>query len=179
MDRNDALYLDWAATASTLPGAALPIESDAKMLTFELAGWWFAIPGTQAQAVVRAGEIERVHELPGMEPPLEGMANHMGYALPVYDIAAAWRKGAPSKPCLLVMGRPDKQIGLWLSGLPRSSRLARSYAPAELSSLGLPETIERASIRAWRKTDPLLTNSPEWIFEMPPIDDFTARFDID
>lgn len=164
-------YLDWSARAP-----AVAEREQAKHLLFELRGWSFALPSLWASGIVRREEVGRLHEMPGMEPPLKGMVNHLGNALPIFDFGWDWG-GEGRGEALVLLGAGSSQLGFWVDALPKGVKMQERYDRAGSDSVQLPEGVRRCASGVWRLRGKAEgAPAAEWVVEMASYDELTGRF---
>lgn len=167
-------YLDWSAHQ-----VLMKKTEDIKYLMFELRGWAFALPSLSAFGVVRREEVDQVYEMPGMEPPLLGMANYMGNALPIYDFSWNWT-GQMRDHALILLGQAPRQLGFWVSGLPKSIKMHEKYERVGIENIQLPEEVRSIASFAWHLRTPQVDHTwPEWVLELTGYDDLAQHFELE
>lgn len=164
-------YLDWSSKRPATGKAA-----EGKHLMFELRGWAFALPSLSSSGIVRKEGVGHLHEMPGMEPPLSGMVNYMGNALPIFDFAWNWESEAKGE-ALILLGHAPKQLGFWVDGLPKNTRMTEKYDRVGIDSLQIPEGVRRVAAGMWhlRKRE-AGASVHELVVELASYEELAERF---
>ena len=102
------------------------------LVTFRLGSREYATPLADVREVVRLRELA---DLPGMAPPLAGVLDLRGAALPVLDLRAGSHRGGPGDVLVLEGGR---YVGGSLDGGPVG--VAVDHVRAVVDPLDLPPT---------------------------------------
>ncbi len=79
------------------------------LVTFRLGSREYATPLADVREVVR---LQGLADLPGMRPPLAGVLDLRGTALPVLDLRVGALPGAPGDVLVLERGQSDGSNGL-------------------------------------------------------------------